>query len=65
MVSWLPPFLFFFINEANFQVRLVQGRPDIAFVEYDSLANAAEARTALQSFKVTPVNILKISYAKQ
>jgi U1 small nuclear ribonucleoprotein A len=44
---------------------MVENRPDIAFVEYDTVENAAAARNALQGFRVTSTNILKISFAKQ
>jgi U2 small nuclear ribonucleoprotein B'' len=46
------------------EVRVVPGRPDIAFVEYDSLDNAAHARATMQSFPITSGKHLKISFAK-
>jgi len=37
---------------------------DIAFVEYESVEGATEARKTLQNFKVTPTHLLKIKFAK-
>eukprot|EP00039_Didymoeca_costata_P019217 m.336677 g.336677 ORF g.336677 m.336677 type:complete len:220 (-) comp17924_c0_seq1:85-744(-) len=47
------------------EVRLVEGRPDIAFVEYENEDNAAAAKYTLQGFKITPTNTLGISFAKK
>merc|ERR1719162_1869649 len=46
------------------EVRLVPGRADIAFVEFDSDAQANAARDALQGFKISPSNAIKITFAK-
>jgi hypothetical protein len=37
---------------------------DIAFVEYDSVDGAEEARKTLQNFKITPSHLMKIQFAK-
>ena len=47
------------------EVRLVPGRHDIAFVEFESEVQAGAAKDALQGFKVTPTNPMKISFAKK
>ena len=48
-----------------FQVRLVPGRHDIAFVEFENEMQSAAARDALQGFKITPTTAMKISFAKK
>ncbi|KAG8541274.1 hypothetical protein GDO81_029363 [Engystomops pustulosus] len=47
------------------EVRLVPGRHDIAFVEFDNEVQAAAARESLQGFKITQSNAMKISFAKK
>lgn len=47
------------------EVRLVPGRHDIAFVEFDNEVQSAAARDALQGFKITQSNAMKISFAKK
>ncbi|BFZ05235.1 hypothetical protein BsWGS_08274 [Bradybaena similaris] len=47
------------------EVRLVPGRHDIAFVEFETDAQAGAAKDALQSFKITPTNAMKITFAKK
>jgi len=47
------------------EVRLVPGRHDIAFVEFETDVQAAAAKDALQSFKITPTNAMKITFAKK
>jgi len=47
------------------EVRLVPGRSDIAFVEFDSDAQSTAARSALQGFKITPTHAMRISFAKK
>lgn len=47
------------------EVRLVPGRHDIAFVEFENEMQSAAARDALQGFKITPTNAMKISFAKK
>lgn len=47
------------------QVRQVGGRPDIAFIEYDTEGHAAEAKDTLHGFKLTPSNAMTIAYAKK
>jgi len=47
------------------EVRLVPGRYDIAFVEFENEVQAGAAKDALQGFKITPTNAMKISFAKK
>jgi len=47
------------------EVRLVPGRHDIAFVEFENEMQSAAAREALQGFKITPTHAMKISFAKK
>jgi len=47
------------------EVRLVPGRHDIAFVEFENEVQAGAAKNALQGFKITPTTPMKISFAKK
>ncbi|XP_014681322.1 PREDICTED: U1 small nuclear ribonucleoprotein A-like [Priapulus caudatus] len=47
------------------EVRLVPGRHDIAFVEFENELQSAAAKDALQSFKITPTHAMKITFAKK
>ncbi|XP_076450454.1 U1 small nuclear ribonucleoprotein A-like [Babylonia areolata] len=47
------------------EVRLVPGRHDIAFVEFETDVQAGAAKEALQGFKITPSNAMKITFAKK
>ncbi|XP_059477523.1 U1 small nuclear ribonucleoprotein A [Neocloeon triangulifer] len=47
------------------EVRLVPGRHDIAFVEFENEIQSSAAKEALQGFKITPSNAMKISFAKK
>ncbi|CAG0899149.1 unnamed protein product [Darwinula stevensoni] len=47
------------------EVRLVPGRHDIAFVEFENELQSSAAKNALQGFKITPTNAMKISFAKK
>nr|XP_058149209.1 U2 small nuclear ribonucleoprotein B''-like [Dasypus novemcinctus] len=47
------------------EVRLVPGRHDIAFVEFENDGQAGAARDALQGFTITPFHAMKITYAKK
>lgn len=47
------------------EVRLVPGRHDIAFVEFEKVGQSTAARDALQGFKITPTNAMKITFAKK
>jgi len=45
------------------EVRVIQGRSDIAFVEYEQDSQAAEARKTLQQFAIKPTHKLNIQFA--
>ncbi|CAD7675075.1 unnamed protein product [Nyctereutes procyonoides] len=47
------------------KVRLDPGWHDITFVEFDNEVQAGAARDALQGFKITQNNAMKISFAKK
>lgn len=47
------------------EVRLVPGRSDIAFVEFENEHLSTCAKDALQGFKIGPNHALKITYAKK
>lgn len=47
------------------EVRLVPGRTDIAFVEFETDTQATAAKEALQGFKITPTHAMKITFAKK
>lgn len=41
------------------------GRHDIAFVEFEKENQSTAAKEALQGFKITPTNAMKITFAKK
>eukprot|EP00967_Tisochrysis_lutea_P046807 scaffold56965_cov25-Tisochrysis_lutea.AAC.1 len=47
------------------EVRLVPGKSGLAFVEFESELQAGVAMNGLQGFKITPTNLMKITYAKR
>jgi len=47
------------------EVRLVPGRHDIAFVEFENEFMSGTAKDALQGFKLTPTHAIKITFAKK
>jgi len=47
------------------EVRLVPGRTDIAFVEFETIEQATIAKSQLHNFKVTPTHAMKVTFAKQ
>lgn len=47
------------------ETRLVPGRHDIAFVEFDNAHQASQSKEALQNFKITPNKSMHISFAKK
>ncbi|GBF94622.1 U2 small nuclear ribonucleoprotein B [Raphidocelis subcapitata] len=46
------------------EVRMIEGRPGIAFVEFENEMQSGVAMSGLQGFKVTPTNAMAISFAK-
>lgn len=47
------------------EVRMIEAKPGIAFVEYGDEMQASVAMQALQGFKITPQNPMLITYAKK
>jgi len=47
------------------EVRLVPGKSGIAFVEFENEGQSGVAMSGLQNFKITPTNLMKITYAKR
>ncbi|KAJ7972977.1 U1 small nuclear ribonucleoprotein A-like [Quillaja saponaria] len=47
------------------EVRMVETKPGIAFVEYENEIQSTAAMQALQGFKITPQNPMVITYAKK
>lgn len=47
------------------EVRMIEAKPGIAFVEYEDDSQSMVAMQALQGFKITPYNPMAISYAKK
>eukprot|EP00878_Enallax_costatus_P001633 GHUV01001785.1.p1 GENE.GHUV01001785.1~~GHUV01001785.1.p1 ORF type:complete len:219 (+),score=52.96 GHUV01001785.1:228-884(+) len=47
------------------EVRMVEARPGIAFIEFDSDLSSTTAMSGLQNFKITPDKAMQLSYAKQ
>lgn len=44
---------------------MVQGKPGIAFVEFENEFQAGIAMNNLQHFKISPTHLMVISYAKR
>jgi U2 small nuclear ribonucleoprotein B'' len=44
---------------------MVDARPGIAFIEFDSDMSSSTAMSGLQGFKITPEKAMHLSYAKQ
>lgn len=47
------------------EVRMIEAKPGIAFVEFGDDVQSSIAMQALQGFKITPQNPMAISYAKK
>jgi U2 small nuclear ribonucleoprotein B'' len=47
------------------EVRMIEARPGIAFVEFDDENQSMVAMQALQGFRMSPENPIAISYAKK
>lgn len=47
------------------QVRMVDARPGIAFIEFDNDMSSTTAMSGLQGFKINPEHAMVLSYAKQ
>ena len=47
------------------EIRLIPGRADIAFVEYENTVQAGLAKDSLNGFKMTPIHAMQVTYAKK
>lgn len=47
------------------EIRMIEAKPGIAFVEYQDDVQSSIAMEALQSFKITPQNPMVVSFAKK
>lgn len=47
------------------EVRMIEAKPGIAFLEFDDDVQSSVAMQALQGFKITPQNPMAITYAKK
>lgn len=47
------------------EVRMIEAKPGIAFVEFGDDMQATTALQALQGFKITPTHPMQVSYAKK
>ncbi|BBN11513.1 U2 small nuclear ribonucleoprotein B'' [Marchantia polymorpha subsp. ruderalis] len=47
------------------EVRMIEAKPGIAFIEFGDEMQASVALQALHNFKITPTNPMQISYAKK
>mmetsp|Transcript_22967 Transcript_22967/g.58717 ORF Transcript_22967/g.58717 Transcript_22967/m.58717 type:complete len:218 (-) Transcript_22967:271-924(-) len=47
------------------EVRMVEARPGIAFIDFDNELQSGVALQGLQGFKITPTHAMVISYARQ
>lgn len=47
------------------EVRLVENRPEVGFVEYETDVQATEGKSMLQGFAITPTDKMRISFAKK
>lgn len=47
------------------EVRMVEAKPGIAFIEYENEMQSTYAMQGLQSFKISPENPMLITYAKK
>lgn len=47
------------------EVRMVEAKPGIAFVEFETETQASVALSGLQGFKINPTHSMTLSYAKK
>ncbi len=43
---------------------MVDARPGIAFIEFDSETQSGVAKDGLDNFKITPTQAMRVTYAK-
>lgn len=47
------------------EVRMVEAKPGIAFVEFESELQSGVALSGLAGFQITPTHTMQVTYAKQ
>lgn len=47
------------------EIRMVPGRHDIAFVEFENEAQSATAKDSLEGFKISPTHAMRVTFAKK
>lgn len=47
------------------EVRLIEAKPGIAFVDFEDEVQSSMAMQALNGFKITPLNPMNITFAKK
>nr|XP_039260532.1 U1 small nuclear ribonucleoprotein A-like [Styela clava] len=47
------------------EIRMVPGRHDIAFVEFDNEGQSASAKDSLEGFKISPTHAMHVTFAKK
>jgi U2 small nuclear ribonucleoprotein B'' len=47
------------------ETRMIEAKPGIAFVEFESSAKSAVALGGLQGFKINPTHSMTLTYAKK
>jgi RNA recognition motif-containing protein len=57
--------MLFTVHAGFTEVRMIPGKPGIAFVEFDDEARAATAMQSLNGFRLTPTDAMVLSYAKR
>ena len=57
--------ILFKVHSGFREVRMVPGKPGIAFVEFEDEFKATTALQSLHGFKLTPTDIMALSYAKR
>jgi RNA recognition motif-containing protein len=57
--------MLFKVHNGFKEVRMVNGKPGIAFVEFEDEFKASTALQSLNGFKLTPTDSMALSYAKK
>lgn len=57
--------MLFTVHAGFKEVRMIPGKPGIAFVEFDDEARAATAMQSLNGFRLTPTDVMALSFGKR
>lgn len=57
--------MLFKVHSGFREVRMVPGKAGIAFIEFDDELRATTALQSLNGFKLTPTDMMALSYAKR